>query len=336
MRADSPHRAPRKNRLLNQHTETAGQHMVQRVPIAAAGETVAAVLDRMAGSAFDYAGAVYVVGHDNRLEGLAAIETVLAAPSQATLGEISRKHPPSVSPGTDQEHVASAAIHSEVRAVPVVDAAGRLLGVVPPQVLLEVLRREHVEDLHRLAGITRETNRARHAIEAPPTRRARDRLPWLLVGLVGSIFATFVVAHFEQALESRVAIAFFIPGIVYLADAIGTQTEAIAVRGISLSRASFATLIAGELRTGLIIGLTLAALAFFPIWWWFGDARLAGAVAVSLLVAGAMATTIGMMFPWILAKTGRDPAFGSGPIATIIQDVLSLVIYFATISLLVL
>lgn len=310
--------------------------MVTSVPTASADDTAAAVLARMAGRHFDYAGAVYIVGGDSRLEGIVPLTKLLAASPQARLETLAQPGLTVVKPETDQEHVASIAIHDETAAVPVVDARGCLLGVVPPQALLEVLRREHVEDLHRLAGIRRETTRARHAIEAPPSRRARDRLPWLLVGLAGSVVATFVVAYFEQALRSRVAVAYFIPGIVYLADAIGTQTEAVAVRGLSLSRVSFASLIAGEARTGLIIGLTLAALAFVPIWLWFGDPRLAAAVALALFVAGGAATTIGMLLPWALARMGGDPAFGSGPIATIIQDVLSLVIYFVTISLLVL
>lgn len=319
------------------HTaETALHHMVTGVPTAPADDTASAVLARMTGRHFDYAGAVYIVDGDSRLKGIVPLTRLLAASPQARLETLVQPRLTAVMPETDQEHVASVAIHDETAAVPVVDAHGRLLGVVPPQALLEVLRHEHVEDLHRLAGIRRETTRARYAIEAPPSRRARDRLPWLLIGLAGSMIATLVVAYFEQALQSRVAVAYFIPGIVYLADAIGTQTEAVAVRGLSLSRISFASLIAGEARTGLIIGLTLAALSFVPIWLWFGDARLAAAVAVALLVAGAVATTIGMMLPWALARMGRDPAFGSGPIATIIQDVLSLIIYFVTISLLVL
>ena len=318
------------------HNETAGQHMVEQVPVAGAGDTVADTLQRLQGHAFDFAAAVYIVDAHRRLEAMVPLTRLLAAAPHTRLGAIARRNPPAVLPETDQEHVASLAIHEEVTAVPVVDAEHRLLGVVPPQALLEVLRHEHVEDLHRLAGIRRETSRARHAIEAPPIRRARDRLPWLLVGLAGSILATFVVAHFEQTLQSHVMVAFFIPGIVYLADAIGTQTEAIAVRGISLSKASFASLIASEFRTGIIIGLTLAVLTFFPVWWWFGNVRLAAAVSVALLVAGAAATTIGMLLPWVLSLLGRDPAFGSGPIATIIQDVLSLVIYFVMVSALLL
>jgi len=146
------------------------------------------------------------------------------------------------------------------------------------------------------------------------------------------MLATFIVAGFEAALEARVAIAFFVPGIVYLADAVGTQSEAIAVRGLSLSRLPLARLLAGELRTGLLIGITLALLVLGPIWWWFGDADLAVAVAVALLAASTCATTIGFALPWLLARSGRDPAFGSGPIATIIQDMLSLLIYFWTVK----
>ncbi len=310
--------------------------MVTRVPVATADDTAGGVVERLAGSTFDYAGAVYIIGNGNRLQGIVPLTRLLAAGLDTRLGDLAQTPPPAVSPDTDQEHVASVAVHSEIAAVPVVDADHRLQGIVPPEALLEILRREHVEDLHRLTGIARESIQARHAIEAPPSRRARDRLPWLLVGLAGSVIATFVVAYFEHALQSRVTVAFFIPGIVYLADAIGTQTEAVAVRGLSLSRVSLASLIAGEARTGIIIGLTLAALVFLPIWLWFGDARLAAAVSLALLVAGAVATTIGMLFPWVLSRLGRDPAFGSGPIATIVQDVLSLVIYFVTISVLVL
>jgi magnesium transporter len=198
---------------------------------------------------------------------------------------------------------------------------------------MAILRGEHIEDLHRLAGIQRENAQARHAIEAPPTRRARDRLPWLLVGFLGSFLATFVMSRFEHLLEARLAVAFFVPGIVYLADAIGTQTEAIAVRGLSLSRASLRHLLAGELRTGSLIGAVLGALSFPAVWLAFQDVWLALAVALAILTAGMTATTIGLLFPWVLASAGKDPAFGSGPVATIIQDVLSLLIYFMVVRL---
>jgi magnesium transporter len=234
-----------------------------------------------------------------------------------------------VHPDADQEHVASLALHHGLDRIPVVDAEGRLLGVVPPLAMLRVLRREHVEDLHRLAGIRRETAQARHALEEPPARRVRDRLPWLLLGLLGSTLATLVMARFENVLDARVAVAFFIPGIVYLADAVGTQTETVVVRGLSLGCVRLPRLLWGELRTGLLIGALLGALVFPTVLLGFGDARLAAAVAVAVLVAGTLATSIGLLFPWALQRLGIDPAFGSGPLATVVQDVLSLLVYLA-------
>lgn len=90
--------------------------------------------------------------------------------------------------------------------------------MVPPLALMNILRHEHVEDLHRLAGIKRETHQARKALESAPLKRARDRLPWLLLGLAGGAFATHVVVQFEAQRQDRIAIAFFIPGLVYIAD----------------------------------------------------------------------------------------------------------------------
>jgi magnesium transporter len=121
-----------------------------------------------------------------------------------------------------------------------------------------------------------------------------------------------------------------VPAIVYLADAIGTQTEAIAVRRLSLTRGGIAHLLAGELRTGLLLGAVLGALSFLPVWLAF-DARLAGAVAVAILAAGTMAAGLGLLLPWWIARSGRDPAFGSGPLATVIQDILSLLVYLGVV-----
>jgi magnesium transporter len=139
------------------------------------------------------------------------------------------------------------------------------------------------------------------------------------------------MARFDELLQARVAVAFFVPGLVYLADAIGTQTEAIVVRGISLEHGPLRRLLLGELGTGLLLGLALGALSALGVLAWLGDARLAAAVGIALAAAGTIATSIGFALPWALAHSGRDPAFGSGPLATVIQDVLSLAVYFATV-----
>lgn len=309
-------------------TETAEQHLVRRIPIAAATDSVGSVLASLRGQAFDAVDVVYVVGSDGRMIGMVELAKLLAGSATDVVGQIMRRDPPSATVDTDQEHVASMARRHRLSAVPVTDADGRLLGVVPALSIIDVLRREHVEDLHRLAGIMRENNLAQDALQEPSIRRLRHRLPWLMVGLGGSVIATAVVAEFEAALNERVAIAFFIPAIVYLADAIGTQTETITVRGLSHGLLPFGRMLKGEIGAGLLIGLVLGALAVPAVLLGFGDLRLALAVGIAILIAGTIATTVGLFFPWLLTRFGADPAFGSGPVATIIQDVLSLLTYF--------
>jgi magnesium transporter len=278
---------------------------------------------------------ICIVDATRRLAGTLTAAELLVLPGDVRLGTAARRHPPTVPPGADQERMASEALHHGVTSMPVVDAGGHLVGVVGPARLMAILRREHVEDLHRLAGIAREADPARRALEDPPLRRARHRLPWLLVGLLGSMVATFVVARFEQALAAKPVLAFFIPGLVYLADAIGTQTEAVAVRGLSLSHAGLPRLIGGELRTGALIGMVLALIAWPMVWLAFGDAALATAVTLALAGASLVASLLGLLLPWALARLGTDPAYGSGPLATIVQDVLSLLIYFGFVSVIV-
>jgi len=273
------------------HHETVGGHIVASVLHARPGERAGAVLARLAFEKPSSVELVLGVDEHGRFVGAAPLARVIALDSSEPVDSALDRGFPRARPNTDQEHAASLALHHGVDALPVVDAEGCALGVMPSQALLHVLRREHVEDLHVLAGIQRETSKARHAIEDPPLRSVRHRLPWLLAGLAGSAVATATMAGFESTFSRQIAVAFFVPGIVYLADAIGTRSEAIAVRGLSLTRAGIAHLLGAELRTGMLIGASLGVLAFLPV----------------------------------LA------AFGSGPLATVIQDVLSLLVYFSVV-----
>lgn len=314
--------------------ETSSDRLRADVPRAAPHEGAAAVRERLRAQAAASWDLLCVVDEAGRLLGTLGPQQLLALHDEQPVGQAMSRGP-RVLPGLDQEHVASHALHHGVTAMPVVDGDGRLVGVIGPQALMQVLRREHVEDLHRLAGINREAAQARHAIEDPPLRRVRHRLPWLLVGLAGSVVATGVVARFEAALAAKPALAYFVPGLVYLADAIGTQTEAVAVRGLSLSQRGLLHLAAGELRTGLLIGVILGLLAFPLVWLGFGELRLAAAVATALTAASAIASVLGLTLPWLLSRCRLDPAYGSGPLATIVQDVLSLLIYFGCVSAIV-
>jgi len=316
----------------SRHDETAGRHLLASIPRVSADKTVGAVIADLMSHKYDCLDIVCVLDAEERLIGVIPLTSLFALPRETKMGSVVHDSFPKVHATTDQERMASLALHHSLNAIPVIDANDRLLGIVPSVALLHILRREHEKDIHRFAGISWEENRAREAIESSALIRLRYRLPWLLFGLLGSVLATFIMARFETALSLKPSIVFFVPGLVYLADAIGTQTEAVAVRGLSLSHAGLGVLVGGEIRTGILIGLVLGVLTFPGVWLVFGDLNLALAVASALVVAAGIATTIGLFLPWLLDRLGSDPAYGSGPLATIIQDLLSLLTYFAIVS----
>ncbi|MDQ7838388.1 MAG: magnesium transporter [Thermodesulfobacteriota bacterium] len=256
------------------------------------------------------------------------IENLLAAAADTTLEDLMDRDAPVVAPGVDQEVAASRAVRNEESALAVVDQEGRFVGIIPPHRLLAVLLSEHEEDLSRLGGFTKSTAVARTTSEEPVQRRFWHRVPWLLVGLGGALLAADFVGWFEAQLQDKIILAFFIPGIVYLADAVGTQTETVVVRGLSVG-VTMRRMIARELLAGLVIGLALAVVAGPLVWWRWGDSDIAFCVGLSVFAACSTATLTAMALPWLLDTFRLDPAFGSGPLATVIQDLLSILIYFA-------
>jgi magnesium transporter len=194
--------------------------------------------------------------------------------------------------------------------------------------MLAVLLEEHDEDMARLGGFLAGTAQARRASEEPVSRRLWHRLPWLILGLAGAMAAAGIVASFEEQLTELVLLAFFIPGVVYMADAVGTQTETLVIRGISVG-VPIRSILLRELVTGAVIGAVIAA-SFLPfahfIW---GNGTVAGVVALALFASCSTATIVAMGLPYLLHRLGRDPAFGSGPLATVVQDLASILIYFA-------
>ncbi|MGH8834589.1 MAG: magnesium transporter [Actinomycetes bacterium] len=304
---------------------TAAEHVSAAVPVVSPDITVETALAAMHGQRFDSA-AMVAVCDDDALVGVISIERLLAAAPDIRIGRLMDPRPPTVEAGTDQEHAAWQAVRHGQAGLAVVGTDGRFRGIIPPQRMLAVLLAEHDEDIARLGGFLGSTASARAASLEPVTRRLWHRLPWLLIGLVGAMLAAVLVGSFEEELEQNVLIALFVPGIVYLADAVGTQTEALIIRGLSVG-VGIRRVVGREIITGLLVGLLLAAgmLPLTLLVW--GDADVAIAVSAALLAASSIATVVAMALPWLFHRLGKDPAFGSGPLATVIQDLLSIAIY---------
>ncbi|MBI3103333.1 magnesium transporter [Candidatus Daviesbacteria bacterium] len=163
----------------------------------------------------------------------------------------------------------------------------------------------------------------------------KERLPWLVLGLLGGIVATVLVSKFESILSSNISLAFFLPVIVYMSDAIGTQTENIYVRNLAKFKDNFFKYLIKEVFIGLSFGLFFGlSLALFAKLWLQSD-QAAWAVGVAMFINGTFAPVVALIVPEIIYKEHKDPALGAGPFTTIVQNIISLSVYLLVASVII-
>lgn len=306
---------------------TAAELMTPAIPRASPEDRVADAVAALRRHPPEESGHLYLVDADSRLLGQVPVEALILASPEVTLDGLRGDPPVEVHPQDDAETAALAAVERHEADVAVVDAQRRLLGSIPIGRLLALLHEEHVDDLLRLGGVGQahplpiRKDGAAHAFRA--------RLPWLIIGLVGGWLAAGVASLFEAALEREIVLAFFLPLVVYMADAVGTQTETVLVRSLAYGRVPIMAQLVREGIMGLLVGGTLGGLAAAGLLVWDGNGALAMVVGLTLLVTLVVATLVASLLPLGFVRLGADPALASGPIATVLQDILSVGIYLS-------
>lgn len=309
--------------------DTAIAHVAQRVPVAGPDERVADAIARLRGEGFDTVDELAVLD-DGAFVGLIPFERLLAASDGDPLKDLIEDETPTVLPHDDETEAARLAVAHRHRSLAVIDEQGRFLGLIPPERMLAVLVAQHEKDLARIGGYVAGSDQARSAAEEGVGQRLRHRLPWLLVGLVGAMGSAVLVGAFDERLDANVLIALFIPAIVYMAGAVGAQTVTVLVRGMAVGVKARDT-IRRELISGLVTGAAIGGTFFvFALIGW-GDSEVALAVGLALLASCSTATVVALALPAGFERLGIDPAFGSGPLVTVIQDLLSIAVYFAIV-----
>ena len=204
-----------------------------------------------------------------------------------------------------------------------------MLGVIPSDVILNILHNENIEDVLRFAGVNKLKDPAVSIIKASAAIHFRKRLPWLILGLFGGIVAALVIGFFEEALRVHLALAAFIPAVVYMADAVGSQTQIIFVRSLALNhKLNLKKYIWREARVNLFLALVLGVIISIVSLLWWKSSLLGIILGVSIFLTILTAMAVAIFLPWLFSKFKYDPAIASGPFATVIRDILSLLIYF--------
>ncbi len=321
----------------NHTKETALARSVKNVPTATPDQKVSDVLTKIRRHReWDFSYYIFVLGKNRKLLGVASLNELIRSEPEVLMRNIMKRNLITVSPDIDQESVAILAVQNNIRAVPVVKRkTHEFLGLVTDDVIFQILHHEHTEDFIRHAGVVRDRPMT-DVFKARITKLVRLRIPWLLIGLAGGMLATSLLEMFSKILEKELSLVFFIPVILYISSAVGAQTQTLFIRSLAMNKTKIGKYAVREFGVGLIIALICASIIFIFAYAWLRSLHLAATVSLAMLVNICLAVGIALLIPALLNRYKKDPAIGAGPFANMIQDIVSLLIYFLVASWIIL
>ena len=309
--------------------ESAGRKMIKAIPIAYSEQRILDVKNMLFEKMkeLETINYIYVIDKREKLIGVFSVKEIFRSPEQTKVREIMEKEIVKVRPYTDQEKIAISALKNNLKSIPVVDKNNKFLGVVPSDIILDVLYSENVEDFLKLAGINSPLQKIS---KGSSLYLFKIRIPWLALGLLGGILGATLITFFEAPLKENFILASFIPLILYMSGAVGNQTEILLIRNMALdAKISIYKYFFREIKVSFLISLILTSLLFSISMIFFNASyNIAIILGSSLFISIFVAVSVGVFMPYVLNKFGKDPAVGSGPFSTISRDILSLIIYF--------
>lgn len=278
----------------------------------------------------------YVLDHQQHLRGVVSFRDLFASPGDRRLSEVMHEHVVTVPEDMDQEAVAEIIARHDLNAVPVVDAQGRMKGIVTVDDIVDVVRQEATEDIQKLGGM--------EALDTPYLQTdllsmIKKRAGWLSALFLGEMLTASAMSHYEEEIARAVVLALFVPLIISSGGNSGSQATSLIIRAMALGEITLRDwwrIIRRELSAGLALGGILATIGLVRILVWqrlfhtYGEhsIRIAAAVSLSLVGVVTWGTISGSMLPFIIRRLGFDPASASAPFVATLVDVSGLVIYF--------
>ncbi|QLG63195.1 magnesium transporter [Halorarum salinum] len=307
--------------------ETIRDILSKDIPTCHPEDTKGDILDQLDGEMWESADTIYVT-EGGQLVGRIDIAALFGSADHIPASRLMEPVTARLLPNADRERAVFLAIKSDRTEIPVVDADGQLIGAVTSKAIIDSMHEEHLEDILLSAGIQQARLRIRDLASTRVRVAFLTRAPWLLFGLVAGLILSVVTSQFEATLEQTIALAFFAPVVAYIADSVGTQSEAIAIRAFAISDVDYGRYLLRELLAGILIGIMLGVLGGLGAAVIVGSTQIGVVVGLSLLISSIVATVLASAIPIGFILLDVDPALGSGPLATALQDIISIVIYF--------
>lgn len=322
--------------LLGYPPETAGGRMtpeyVSVSPDLTVDEALAAIRELAAEAETIYY--VYVTDAEERLLGVLSLRDLVLAKPGTHVRDVMVGDPVSVRADEDQEVAARLVLDRGLLAVPVVDAAGRMVGIITADDVADVVEEEVTEDIARIGG---QVPLEEPYLLASPLDVVRKRVVWLLVLFVAQAYTGSVLQHFESELSALVVLAFFIPMLIGTGGNVGSQTVTMVVRAMALGEVGIGDLLrvlAKELTVGVLLGVLMGVTTIVRAWTMGVSADVGLVVGLSALFVVIWAATVAALLPLLIHRLGFDPAVVSAPLITTLVDGTGLFMYFTLARLL--
>jgi magnesium transporter len=311
-------------------TDLVTAHMHQDIPTLREPQTVGQALDYLRQN--PPPGRIvyfYVLDGENRLCGVVPTRRLILSPSASPVAEIMVRKVVALPATATVLDACEFFIQHRLLAFPVVDAEGRLLGVVDMELYTDEIGHlgdaQVRDDLFQLIGVHAAQERHGSALSG-----FRHRFPWLGCNIGAGLLAAFLSGLYEDQLNKVVALAFFIPVVLNLAESVSSQSVSLALQMLHGQRPTFRAMmgkLAAELGTGFLLGLASGAVVAVTCLLWLGQ----GWVALCLVggIAGGVtgAAVLGLALPMTLRLLRLEPRVAAGPIALAGADILTIVLY---------
>lgn len=279
---------------------------------------------------------VFVVDSQEHLLGVVSFRDLLVAPGEKLVRDVMRTEVISAPEDLDQEALSKLFMRHHLLMMPIVDAEGRIKGVVNLNDIVDVVQEEATEDIQKLGGV--EKLDAPY-LQIPLLRMIRKRAGWLAALFLGEMLTATAMGQFEAEIARAVVLALFVPLIISSGGNSGSQATTLVIRAMALGEIrlrDWFRVIRREVVTGLGLGLILASIGLIRILSWqmlfnsYGEHYMLVALTVALSLVGVVlwGSVAGSILPFVLRGLGFDPASASAPFVATLVDVTGLVIYF--------
>jgi len=277
---------------------------------------------------------VYVLDAKGKFVGVFSIKKIFHCSKKTSVKNIMNRDIVQASPKMDIERIAHLALRHQLKAIPIV-ADGKLVGVVPPGKITAILNNALRTDLFHFAGIHRSHLDFENSLTTPILRSIAHRTPWLIIGMIGIVIVAVFIGMFQRVLEKHIILAFFMPAILYLSNALGTQDQALFIRDLAVmgDELKLHKYLVRQALTSILIAMVIGTLMFFAVALIWRELHIAFVISFAVFASLGVTTVTSYLVTIVLKKIGYDPALGGGPFATIISDATSVMIYFVVATM---